>query len=139
MGNRSSLISLLKQFETKFLRNFEINGKICSVNKKVFPLRLENIKQTNFNLFSIVNFLDPDIINLKVKHLYIKNIIFEKEIKCVFNGTLESVGFMFCQFSEEFNVIEMFSKESREKLKFLSFHSTPIPYLDDNSKKILQI
>ena len=41
LGNRSSLISLLKQFETKFLRNFEINGKICSVNKKVFPLRLE--------------------------------------------------------------------------------------------------
>ena len=37
LGNRSSLISLLKQFETKFLRNFEINGKICSVNKKVFP------------------------------------------------------------------------------------------------------
>ena len=43
LGRRKSLISLMKQFDTTYLTFLEINGKVYSSQKKIFPLQLENI------------------------------------------------------------------------------------------------
>ena len=137
-GNRKTMISLLKQFDFTLVKNFEINGKIYSENKKIFPLQLENIKKAKFNIFSISNFLDPDIVNLNIEQLYIRNVKFQKKIENIFNGGLKSVGFMFCDFIPGYEFLEMFSETSLEKLESMSFHSTNFPVLNEESMNVFK-
>ena len=133
-GSRKTLISLIKKFDTKYLKIFEMNGKIYSPTKKVFPLKLENIQKGEYEIFSLVNGFDPNIDNLKIQNLYINSVKFINPQENVFKN-LKSISFLFCEFYDEFEFIKMFHKSGKENLISLNFETCNLPVLKNEDEK----
>ena len=128
-GSRKTMISLIKQFDTTFLDSFELDGKIYSKTKNVYPLELENIKKGSYETFSISNQIDPFILNINIENLYIRNVKFNKKIENIINEKIYSLGFIFCEFNEKFDFMDIFSGNSKEVIEAISFQTSNLPTL----------
>ena len=118
-GNRKCLIDLIRQFDPQNLKGLHSNGKIYSIEKKIFPLKLENIVKCNFDELSLHGKMDPNIKDLTVKKLTFKSITFSgKEAwKHVINRHVLEVSFESCFFEPDFKFFDMFVDETFDKLK----------------------